>query len=173
MKHNWMALLVVAGGLSTAMFGQQYPQQNPNGRYGNFQNDNDRWDDDESYYPDERGVFAPAPPPIPRFANRRPPMPGAGYFWVDGYWNFLGGRYSWVGGYWMRPPYAGGSWVRPRYSGGRFFRGFWSGGRQGFNRGPIRNDHRNQRGVEAQPNRAPAPGRSGFQAGDRDFRGGR
>ncbi len=38
-------------------------------------------------------------------------MPGPGYYWVDGYWNFVGGRYAWVGGYWALPPYAGGYWV--------------------------------------------------------------
>jgi hypothetical protein len=163
MKRNLLALLVMAGGLSTAMFGQQYP----NGRNVNAQYDNDRWDDDDY----DQGVYAPTPPPMPRSAYRRPPMPGAGFFWVDGYWNFRGGRYNWVAGYWMRPPHVGGAWVRPRYSGGRFYRGFWSGGRQAFNRGPDRNNDRSQRGIQTQPYRAPAPNRSGFQAGDRDHRG--
>jgi hypothetical protein len=54
-----------------------------------------------------------APPPI-RY-ERRPPMPGAGYAWVDGYWNWGGGRYVWVPGRWDRPPYAGAYWSHPHY----------------------------------------------------------
>jgi hypothetical protein len=110
-----IAVLVLAGGLSSAMFGQQYPLPNdPN--YGN------------------QGVYAPVPPPPPNYAYQRPPIPGSGYYWIDGYWNFVGGRYVWVGGYWALPPYAGGYWVAPRYTGGRFFLGFW-GGRGGVSLG--------------------------------------
>jgi len=169
MKRNLIAMLVVAGGLTQAMFGQQYPPQNSrnpnyNGQYGNGQyagpND-DYYDDDDVYDYDDQGVYAPAPPQAPAYAYQRPPMPGPGYFWVDGYWNFNRGRYAWVAGYWMLPPYAGGYWVRPRYVGGRFFRGFWGGG-PGFNRGYYYNGrvyrgYRNGRGVQA-PYRGPGQG---------------
>ena len=142
MTHTWMAMLVIAGGLNPAMFGQQYPQQYPPGqvdprvnvpdRYTQY--DNGQYTGDPSY-PDQaydgiQGDYAPAPPPIPSYAYQRPRMPAPGYYWVDGYWNFIGGRYSWVAGYWMVPPYAGGYWVGPRYSSGRFFRGYWGGARR-------------------------------------------
>jgi hypothetical protein len=116
---------------------QEYPQQN--GQY-----DNGQYPTDPNYAgdpADEQGVYAPAPPPIPSYAYDRPPLPGPDYSWVDGYWNFAGGRYIWVRGYWGRPPYAGGYWVRPHYSGGRFFAGFW-GGRSIGVRGFVRNDYR-------------------------------
>ncbi len=120
MKHNWMALLVTGAGLSSVMFGQHNPNRNygpsEDRGYSNYDSDYDR-----------QGYRAPAPPPMPRYAYQRPPMPRPGYFWVDGYWSFFGGRYSWVGGYWMRPPHAGASWVRPRYAGGRYYQGYWGG----------------------------------------------
>src|SRR5437879_8839586 len=138
MTRNWMAMLVLAGGLESAIFGQQYPQQNPpyqgdpndNGQYGNGQYDNGQYAGDADYNGDpayngsSQGVYAPAPPPIPGYAYQRPPVPGPGYYWVDGYWSFLGGRYSWVTGYRMLSQSSGGSWVAPRYSGRRHFRGF-------------------------------------------------
>jgi WXXGXW repeat (2 copies) len=54
-----------------------------------------------------------APPPI-RY-EVRPAMPGPGYAWVDGYWNWYGGRYVWRPGVWQRPPYEGASWNHPHY----------------------------------------------------------
>ncbi len=145
MKINWMAMLLIAGG--SAMFAQQYPPQ-----YSPYQgdtNDSGQYAGDPGYGPYDGdtaydGIYAPAPPPLPRYAYQRPPMPGPGYYWVGGYWNFFGGRYSWVTGYWMLPPYAGGYWVAPRYVSGRFYRGFWGGGRRDFNRGFVRNDNRYQ-----------------------------
>jgi hypothetical protein len=183
MKFNWMIMLAIAGGLTPAMFGQQYPQQYPppqagptySGEYGNDQYNNDQYNSgqysgdaygDPAY--DDPGVYAPAPPPIPDYAYQRPPMPGPGYYWVDGYWNFFGGRYQWAGGYWMLPPYTGGYWVAPRYSGGRFFAGFWGGGRRNFNRGyVVRNGYR-YNGYLAGPRpayRAPLQRGSGFGSG--------
>lgn len=191
MKRNWMAMLVMVGGAASAVFGQQYPQQYPpqyqqhnpqqyptyqndenyNRQYGNNQYDNGQYADDQGYgaydgYPGDngggQGDYAPAPPPMPNYAYQRPPMPGPGYFWVDGYWNFLGGRYSWVGGSWMLPPYSGGYWTAPRYVGGRFFRGYWGGGGRDFNRGFVRNNFRNE-----------VRGRSEFRSGGGDYRGAR
>jgi hypothetical protein len=189
MKRNWMAMLVIAGGLGSAMFGQQYPQQYPqqgppyqgdpnsNGQYGNGQYDNGRnaedpgygaYNGDPTYGGSDQGVYAPAPPPMQSYTYQRPPMPGPGYYWVDGYWNLLGGRYSWVGGYWMFPPYTGGYWVPPRYSGGRFFLGFWGGGGRNLNRGLVRNDYRYQGRVQAprESYRAPAQRGYGLRGGD-------
>ena len=132
MKRNLMATLVMAGSLTSVAFGQQYPypgDPNYNGQYpnnGGYYNPNYDPNYDPNYNPNA-GIYAPVPPPPPAYAYQRPPMPGPGYFWVDGYWNFVGGRYAWIGGYWAYPPYAGGYWVAPRYTGGRFFLGFWGG----------------------------------------------
>ena len=65
MTRNLIAMLVVAGGLTPAMFGQQYPPQNQrdpnyNGQYGNGQyagpNDDD-YDDNDEYDYDDQGVI--------------------------------------------------------------------------------------------------------------------
>ena len=53
------------------------------------------------------------PPPI-RY-ERRPPMPGEGYVWVDGFWRPQGNHYVWVAGHWDRPPYQGAYWAHPHY----------------------------------------------------------
>jgi hypothetical protein len=67
------------------------------------------------------------PPPL-RY-ERRPPMPGAGYVWIDGFWNWDRGRYVWVPGRWDRPPYAGAYWSHPHYDhyadGWHFHEGHW------------------------------------------------
>ncbi len=132
MKRNVIASVVIAGAMGTAMFGQQYPPQNDpyyNGQYNNGGYNDPNYDPNYN-----QGVYAPAPPPPTSYAYQRPPIPGAGYYWVDGYWNYVGGRYAWIGGYWALPPYSGGYWVAPRYSGGRFFLGFW-GNRGGVSLG--------------------------------------
>jgi hypothetical protein len=51
----------------------------------------------------------------------RPPMPGPGFVWIDGY----RGPRGFVAGYWGRPPFAGAYWVGPRFVGGRFTAGYW------------------------------------------------
>ena len=173
MKRNWIAALVIAGGLEAVAFGQQYPPSqgdpNYNGQYGG-QYSGDQGYDDSQYDDNYQGEYAPPPPPMRSYAYR-PSMPGHGYVWVDGYWNFFGGRYSWVSGYWMRPPFSGGFWVAPRYTSGHFYRGFWGGGRV-VNRGfVVRNDYR-YRGY-VQPSRPVyrAPERNGYRSNDN--RGGR
>src|ERR1700676_3232791 len=97
MKCNWMAMLVIAGGLDSAMFGQQYPQQYPsyqgdpnyNGQDRSNQYDNGQYSDGQytdnqgfgaynggpAYNGSDQGVVAPAPPPMPNYAYQRPPMP--------------------------------------------------------------------------------------------------
>lgn len=125
MKRIRTAALILAGTMASSLFGQYYPQY--------------EYRDDP--YGDYQGIYAPPPPPIPRYAYNRPPMPGPDYCWVDGYWSYARPRYVWVKGYWARPPYAGGYWVAPRYNTGRFFVGFWGGGhpknyrKHGFYRG--------------------------------------
>jgi hypothetical protein len=59
-------------------------------------------------------VYIGAPPPPLRY-EVRPPMPGDGYVWAEGYWGDEGGRYQWVRGHWDRPPYQGAYWNHPHY----------------------------------------------------------
>lgn len=67
------------------------------------------------------------PPPL-RY-ERRPPPPGAGFVWIDGYWGIQGNRYVWVPGRWDRPPYAGAYWSHPHYDhyqdGWHYHEGHW------------------------------------------------
>src|SRR5215469_10626494 len=77
--------------------------------------------------------YPPAPAPVV-VAAYRPPCPGPGYVWVDGYRDGYG---NWFNGYWDLPPYAGADWVAPRFSGGRFYSGYWGGGR-GYDRDDYR-----------------------------------
>lgn len=75
------------------------------------------------------GIVIGRTPPPPLRYERRPPMPGPGYMWVDGYWNWRGGRYVWVPGHWDRPPYAGAYWSHghwDRYDDGwHYHEGHW------------------------------------------------
>jgi hypothetical protein len=45
-------------------------------------------------------IVANAPPPPAARAEVRPPAPGDGYVWHDGYWAWRNGQYEWVPGYW-------------------------------------------------------------------------
>src|SRR5664279_2226516 len=58
-------------------------------------------------------VYPNVPPPAP-LNEYRPPPPGYGYYWVDGYWDWTGYDWSWNTGLWAqeRPGYI---YVRPRY----------------------------------------------------------
>ena len=69
------------------------------------------------------GYYAP-PPPVPVVAYR-PPCPGPGYAWINGYWVPSGLRYTWTAGYRARRPYARAYRVAPRYYRGRYYRGYW------------------------------------------------
>jgi|HubBroStandDraft_6_1064221.scaffolds.fasta_scaffold28743_3 hypothetical protein len=60
------------------------------------------------------GVYIGTAPPPLRY-EVRPAIPGPGYSWVDGYWNWSGHRYVWVPGVWRRPPFEGGYWTHPHY----------------------------------------------------------
>jgi hypothetical protein len=74
-------------------------------------------------------VYLGATPPPLRY-ERRPPPPGEGFVWVNGYWGNDGRRYVWVPGRWNRPPYAGAYYVHPHYdrypNGWRMHEGYWS-----------------------------------------------
>jgi WXXGXW repeat (2 copies) len=74
------------------------------------------------------GVYIGTPPPPLRY-ERRGPIPGPGYVWVEGYWVPNGHRYRWVEGHWERPPYEGAYWFHPHYDhyreGWRLHEGHW------------------------------------------------
>jgi hypothetical protein len=54
-------------------------------------------------------IFVSIGPPVaPVYV--RPPLPGYGYIWVDGYWAWGDDGYYWVPGYWTLPPYEGAVW---------------------------------------------------------------
>jgi hypothetical protein len=61
-------------------------------------------------------AIAAAPPPAQVEYYGAPPV--AGYFWVGGYWNWVGGRYLWVGGHWQAPR-AGYRWEERHWVRGR------------------------------------------------------
>lgn len=42
------------------------------------------------------------PPPPAKTEGARPPAPGFGYIWVDGYWDYLAGTYIWRDGRWVQ-----------------------------------------------------------------------
>ena len=66
-----------------------------------------------------RPVVVPAPVAVNPY---RPPCPGPGYVWIEGYYDEFG---NWYAGYWALPPYAGSYWVAPRYYGHRYYPGYW------------------------------------------------
>ena len=80
----------------------------------------------------------PQPDPIPEY---RPPLPGYGYYWVTGWWEWNGYDWDWQSGYWM-PPRAGWAYYGPRYvweSGNLvYYRGYWMGpgGEREYGYGP-------------------------------------
>ncbi len=53
-----------------------------------------------------RGYYVGGPvvvePPAPR-VEVYGVAPRPGYVWLDGYWNWVGGRHEWVGGHWEAP----------------------------------------------------------------------
>ena len=72
---------------------------------------------------------APVPPPPPVAAGYVGVAPGAGYVWIDGFWDWRGSRRYWTPGRWARPPRRGavwvpGQWVR-EHRGYHWRRGYW------------------------------------------------
>jgi hypothetical protein len=84
-----------------------------------------------------------APPPL-RYETR-PPIPGQGYVWVDGYWGVRGGRYVWAPGRWDRPPYPGAYWSHPHYDhyqqGWQVHEGHWDHEDHGNHHDDHHDDH--------------------------------
>jgi hypothetical protein len=71
------------------------------------------------------GIELGAPPRPPHLRVVRPPMPGPGYVWVNGFYEPVAGQYRWREGYWATRPYPHATWVAPRYSGHRYYGGYW------------------------------------------------
>jgi hypothetical protein len=65
------------------------------------------------------GVVVVEPPPV-RMERPGPP-PSAGYLWIDGFWNWSGGRHVWMPGHW-----------EPRRDGHRWEPHRWERGHQGW-----------------------------------------
>jgi hypothetical protein len=72
------------------------------------------------------GVIVTARPEAPYY--NRPVSPGPDYVWIDGDWEWVGGRYVYHNGYWGRPrahrAWVAGSWEQ-RGNGWRWRRGHW------------------------------------------------
>ncbi len=56
----------------------------------------------------------PAPPP-PRVVGAVGVAPGAGFVWIDGFWDLRGRNWIWVDGRWARPPRGRHEWVPDRW----------------------------------------------------------
>ncbi len=74
-------------------------------------------------------VYINTPPPPIRY-DTRPPIPGPGFSWVDGFWEPAGNRYNWHPGFWQQPPFTNAYYVHPHYDhvdrGWRLRQGYWS-----------------------------------------------
>jgi hypothetical protein len=75
------------------------------------------------------GIHIGTPPPPLRY-EARPPIPGPGFVWVDGFWEPFHGRYRWHPGYWNRPPFEGAYYVHPHWDhypdGWHMHDGYWA-----------------------------------------------
>jgi hypothetical protein len=82
---------------------------------------------DQRHYAD--GVVMVAPPPPQAEVSGDPPQ--AGFVWIAGYWNWVGGRHVWVAGHWQ-PGRAGYHWVAHTWvrqgDGWRLKAGHWERG---------------------------------------------
>ena len=58
-----------------------------------------------------QAVAQSAPPPLPSYDQ--PPIPGPGYVWTPGYWDWSddANDYYWVPGTWVQPPQPGVLWT--------------------------------------------------------------
>jgi hypothetical protein len=71
-------------------------------------------------------VWVQAAPPAP-VVETVPALPGAGYVWVGGYWNWNGVKYVWVPGRYVHHPgaWCAGHWRHVRDSGWYWVPGHW------------------------------------------------
>jgi hypothetical protein len=80
--------------------------------------------EDGGYY---SGGLVPVAPPPPQAEYVGVP-PVAGYIWIGGFWNWIGGRHAWVPGRWAAPR-PGHRWTPHRWSpvgnGWQFAPGRW------------------------------------------------
>lgn len=72
-------------------------------------------------YPHQRGhedggVVVVEPPPV-RIERPGPP-PAVGYLWIEGFWNWSGGRHVWMPGHW-EPQRQGQRWEPRRWERGQ------------------------------------------------------
>lgn len=65
---------------------------------------------------DDGGVVLVEPPPV-RIERPGPP-PAVGYIWIDGFWNWSGGRHVWMPGHW-EPHRPGQRWEPHRWEHGQ------------------------------------------------------
>ncbi|MCJ0761952.1 YXWGXW repeat-containing protein [Variovorax terrae] len=75
-------------------------------------------------------VEAPMAPPMP-IQETVTVAPAVGYVWINGFWQWGGGRYAWRPGYWAVPPRPGYAWTPHRWVQGpggnwRFHGGHWA-----------------------------------------------
>ena len=152
MKTKLIAMMVMAGGALLAQ--SQFPAGDPNFPQQGYPQGAYPQGYPQGGYPQDpqQGVYAPqqgypqgaydqgypqAQYPQPGFGVGvavRPPMPGPGYIWIDGYNDAYG---VFVPGFWSLPPYAGAFWIGPRFFGGHWYPGYWNGPR-GFVAGGFR-----------------------------------
>ena len=126
------------------------------------------WDYSSNTAPGPDGDIYVRTAPPPPMSDYRTIAPGAGYQWVEGYWDWTGYDWSWVGGYWV-PARDGYGWTRPRYvivSGRWLYQpGYWqgNGGQRDYHYGrPVQNNN----GWRAAPSNGSNPnaGNSGWRA---------
>lgn len=77
------------------------------------------------YPPPPIRAYGPPPPPPAYGYAYRPPCPGPDYFWIDGFYGYVGNRYAWNPGYWALRPHPRAYWVAPRYHRGNYYHGYW------------------------------------------------
>ncbi|BDC48323.1 hypothetical protein F183_A06390 [Bryobacterales bacterium F-183] len=141
MKKVLMTAVLLAGTVTTTAFAQSRGGFAIGGSWGNGQ-------DGGSFGVYHNNVPPPPPPPV-AYGYRngggygyggngyygrdayygRPPMPGPGYVWVDGYYDYCGPRvgYQWRPGHWDKRFRGRGNWVAPRYDRDRrgYTNGYW------------------------------------------------
>ena len=95
---------------------------------------------------DAASVYVRVGPPAPRVEV----FPGQrhGYVWIEGHWQWVGGRYVWVRGHFVPERY-GYVWIGPRWEPWndrwQYIPGYWSDHRHEYRDRDHRRDHRDRR----------------------------